>query len=128
MSKILESVLTIEQRADAVAADIQRSDWERARRIDLPAAVAAHAALRAALPARATTGTLYAEFISETLGFTVRIGYEWDGPAYHARHPQVAGAEITEVWVVGAEIAHHLTDRTNGLLLDELTAHLRSAP
>ena len=109
-------------------ADLAKDTLWSPRRIDLPAAVAAHAALRAALPARSTNGTIYAEFRSETLGFTVRIGYEWDGPAYHAHHPQNAGAEITEVWVVGAEIAHHLTDRTTGILLDELTAHLRSEP
>ena len=52
MSTILESVLTSQQRAEAVAADMQRAEWERARCIDLPAANAAHAALQNALAFR----------------------------------------------------------------------------
>ena len=124
MSYILETGLTSKQRADATAADVQRAEWERAKRIDMPAAIVAFSELRALQAARSTTGTLYTEFRTQTLGFTVRFGYEWDGPSYHAHHPQTSGTELTEVWVMGEEIGHHLTDQTRGFLHNELTAHL----
>ena len=84
-------------------ADLAKDPLWSPRRIDLPAAVAAHAALRAALPARSTNGTLYAEFRSETLGFTVRIGYEWDGPAYHAAEFGVERASRRTRWKGSAQ-------------------------
>ena len=71
-----------------------------------------------------TLGTLYAEFKSETLGFDVRLGYEWDGPVYHAHNPQTSGTELTEVWVLGEEIGFRFTAETMGFLHKELTANL----
>ena len=70
-------------------------------------------------------GTLYAEFNSSFLGGNVRIGYEWDEPASHAHYPQTAGAELTEVWIGGLDMGHHLTDMCASILQDELAAHLR---
>ena len=58
MSAFLDSALTPEQLAAARAADAQQFAWERARRIDLPAASAAHVALGNALQA---CGSRFAE-------------------------------------------------------------------
>ena len=142
MSYILESGLTSQQRSEAVAADAQQAKWERARHIALAARTPRFAQTYCSQcgcelgPGESgmssckghiklqTLGTLYAEFKSETLGFDVRLGYEWDGPVYHAHNPQTSGTELTEVWVLGEEIGFRFTPETMGFLHKELTANL----
>ena len=154
MSTVLESALTPEQRAQANAADAAADQWAKARQIDLPAATAAHTALHKALQVRAprfaqtycsqcgreqgpgdsgvsscadhmhkqaaarqphcTQGTSYVEFRSSYLDHWVRVGYP----------SQSEDAELTEVWIGGADLGQHLVQGAADALEAELHAHL----
>ena len=75
-----------------------------------------------------TPGVSYAEFRSEFMACDVRIGYEWQNAEDHAHFPQLAGAELIEVWIGTADLGQHLMQTTADVLAAELRDHLRSAP
>ena len=73
---------------------------------------------------RPANGTRFAEFKSEFLGGSVRVGFEWFEADDHAYFPQAAGAELTQVWIGGLDMGQHLASLVSDILQAELREHL----